>query len=106
MLKKENRVDKSSIDRIFKEGRFVGSPNLTFKYILSPNLKSSRISFIAPKSVAKLAVKRNYLRRRGYDVLKKVSIPPSLIGVFIFKKIILSIPELEDEVKKIFSKIN
>ena len=70
MLKKQNRANKKEVDLIFKQGRFLNSLNLTFKFILTSE-KTRKISFIAPKSVARLAVRRNLLRRRGYDALKE-----------------------------------
>ena len=70
MLPKKNRVNTKEVEKIFKEGKFLVSPNLTFKYFRI-NTKEVKISFIAPKSVAKLAVQRNSLRRKGYNVLKK-----------------------------------
>lgn len=107
MIPKVNRVDRKSIDQIFKTGRFVNSTNLTFKFLKSPTLNSYRISFVAPKSVAKLAVKRNLLRRRGYNALKKINTTPfGIIGIFVFKNSLVSISELENEIKTIFSKIN
>lgn len=107
MLLKKNRADKKAIEKIFKEGKFVNSPNLTFKFILI-NKDERRISFIVPKNVAKLAVKRNFLRRRGYVVLKKhlSEFPLGLTGAFVFKKPINSILELENEIKTILAKIN
>ena len=110
MLSKQNRADKKQIKQIFKEGRFLNSPNLTFKYIKNSSqlLLPTQISFIAPKSVAKLAVKRNLLRRRGYAALKKYfnQFPSGLKGAFIFKKPINSILEIENEIKTILYKIN
>ena len=122
MLPKRNRADKKQIETIFKEGRFLTSPNLMFKFTslqkglsfgapLRTVLKERgvpKISFIAPKSVAKLAVKRNLLRRRGYSALKKHinQFPAGLIGAFIFKKPINSVLEIENEIKTILNKIN
>ncbi len=107
MLPKKNRVDKKNIDLIFKNGFFVNSPNLTFKYIRFLDKNGYKISFVAPKSVSKLAVGRNKLRRQGYEVLKKLDkIPNNLMGVFIFKKAIKNKAELENEVKNILSKVN
>lgn len=107
MLAKKNRVVTKEVDRIFKEGRFLSSPSLTFKYIV---LKSAtpRISFIAPKNVAKLAVQRNLLRRHGYKALEKHfhKFPAGLIGVFIFKKCEKDILIIKDEIKNILTKIN
>ncbi|MEI7765141.1 MAG: ribonuclease P protein component [bacterium] len=87
MLSKKNRADKRLIDKIFKEGKFVNSPNLTLKFI---NTKEGnvKISFITPKTVSKRAVDRNLLRRRGYVILKKhLSLfPIGFIGAVIFGK--------------------
>lgn len=120
MLPKKNRVGTKEVDRIFKEGKFLVSPSLTFKYIKkaigqtygSP-LRSdlwleSKISVIAPKSVAKLAVKRNLLRRRGYSAVGKYlgQFPAGLVGVFIFKKYQDDIFILENEIETILKKIN
>lgn len=108
MLPKKNRVDKKGIDLVFKQGKFITSPNLTFKFILTKSRGVPRVSFVAPKSVAKLAVKRNMLRRLGYAALNKYisDFPSGTIGAFIFKRAEDDISKLEDEIKKILSKIN
>lgn len=100
MLSKRNRASKKAVDLIFKQGRFINSPNLTFKYILENDFSEKKISFIVPKSVAKSAVKRNSLRRRGYNVLKKhlISFPSGILGVFVFKKYQEDTAILENEV--------
>ena len=93
MLSKKNRVVTKEVEKIFKacppngrEGKFVVSTSLTFKYFKNQG-KEVKISFIAPKSVAKLAVQRNFLRRLGYDALKKYInlFPLGIVGVFVFK---------------------
>jgi len=107
MLSKISRAGTKEVGRIFKEGKFINSPNLTFKYIKN-NDKSPKISFIAPKNVAKLAVERNLLRRRGYSALKNhMSLSPAgIAGVFIFKKYQDDVSILSDEIKNILNKIN
>ncbi|KKQ07442.1 MAG: hypothetical protein US18_C0016G0002 [Parcubacteria group bacterium GW2011_GWB1_36_5] len=107
MLPKKNRVDTKSVEKIFKDGKFLNSPNLTFKFIISQR-RERKISFIAPKSVAKLAVKRNMLRKRGYMALEKhlQQFPTGLLGVFIFKKYQDKVLILENEIKNILNKIN
>ena len=107
MLPRKNRVGTKSIDEIFRRGKILSSPNLTFKFINTPT-QDKKISFIAPKSVAKLAVKRNKLRRLGYSVLKKYinNFPVGLTGVFIFKKYQEDIFTIENEIKNILDKIN
>lgn len=107
MLLKKNRVNKKEIDKIFKEGRFVNSSDLTFKYITNSS-KLTKISFIAPKNVAKLAVRRNLLRRKGYRAFKKYLeyFPAGIVGAFVFKKYQDNTLILENEIKNILSKIN
>jgi ribonuclease P protein component len=109
MLPKKNRADKKEIDLLFKGGKFLSSSNLTFKFINSPRSDlGRRISFIAPKSVAKLAVKRNLLRRKGYIILKKYldQFPAGTLGVFIFRKYQDDVLIIENEIKTILAKIN
>lgn len=110
MLLKKNRVNTKEVDEIFKARKFFNSPNspnLSFKYIKTDG-KQTKISFIAPKSVAKLAFKRNLLRRRGYTALEKHlgSFPTGTVGVFVFKKYQDDISILENEIKTLLNKIN
>ncbi|HEV7424402.1 MAG TPA: ribonuclease P protein component [Candidatus Paceibacterota bacterium] len=108
MLPKKNRADRKIIEKIFKEGNFLNSPNITLRFILNNTSDIPRISFIAPRSIAKLAVKRNLLRRKGYAILKKYisQFPSGLIGAFVFKKYQEDILIIEDEIKNILNKIN
>ncbi|MEI7809991.1 MAG: ribonuclease P protein component [bacterium] len=89
MLPKKNRADKKAVEKIFKDGFFVGSRGLNLKYILENSPTPPRVSFVVPKSVEKKAVRRNYLRRRGYIVLEKYfhKLPAGFCGVLIFNKI-------------------
>ncbi|KKQ21388.1 MAG: Ribonuclease P protein component [Candidatus Nomurabacteria bacterium GW2011_GWA1_37_20] len=107
MLPKKNRADKKAVEEIFKKGKFIDSLNLTFKFLITPE-KERKISFIAPKSIAKKAVERNYLRRLGYSALEKIlnNFPAGIMGVFIFKRYENNILIIENEVKNILNKIN
>ncbi len=107
MLPKKNRANTKEVDKIFKEGRFISSPSLTFKYFKN-STKETKISFVAPKNIAKLAVRRNFLKRRGYSVLKKYlnQFPAGLTGVFVFKKHQDDVSIIENEIKNILKKIN
>ncbi len=108
MLPKKNRVNKREVDLIFKGGKFVISPTFTFKFLLNTSSSLARVSFIAPKSIAKLAVKRNSLRRRGYRALGKYisQFPLGLVGVFVFKQIQEDVTVIENEIEKILHKLN
>ena len=119
MFPKKNRLDRKTIEQIFKSGIFVNSPNLTIKFLKTQG-KIKRVSFVTPKTVSKKAIVRNLLRRRGYSVLKKYfeAIPIGFLGVFIFgkkskeifggkrTKTFNPILNLENEIKNIFNKIN
>lgn len=106
MLPKKNRVNKKLVEKIFRKGRFVGSYGLTLKFLIE-NASVPQVSFIVPKKVEKRAVRRNSLRRLGYLVLEKYfkKLPNGFSGVFIFNKII-TIIEIENEIKKILDKIH
>jgi len=108
MLPKKNRASKKDVDEVFKNGSFINSPNLTFKFLIKKEIFGPRISFISPKSVNKKAVIRNKLRRIGYNIFKKYqkAFPSELVGVFIFKKYQDDVLILENEIKTILSKIN
>ena len=120
MLPKKNRADKKAIERIFKFGRFISSPNLTLKFISTKEPVLPRVSVVAPKTVSKKAVDRNLLRRRGYAVLSKhiEQFPPGFLGAFVYGKKSMDIfsskktenynpiQNLENEIKIILSKLH
>ena len=107
MPPKKNRVNKKGIDLLFKEGKSINSSNLIFKF-LNIHGGERKISFIAPKNVAKGAVERNRLRRLGYSALKNYRGGHTLgiQGVFIFKKYQDDTSIISDEIKNILNKIN
>lgn len=121
MLLKRNRVSARVLKEIFQKGKFINSSHLTLKFILESTgltcgnshrsdlgKENPRISFIVSKNVAKLAVKRNLLRRRGYTALRKQlnQFPLGLVGVFIFKRYQDNVSVIENEIKNILTKIN
>ena len=108
MLAKKNRADTKIVEQVFKTGKFINSQFLTFKFKLNHTSSIPRMSFLAPKSITKLAVNRNKLRRLGYQALKKhVDVfPLGIEGVFVFKKPLDSIEDIENEIKNILSKIH
>jgi len=73
VISKKHRVNKGLFDEIFKQGKVIHSPIFLFKFI--KNLENKGFfSFVVPKTVAKSAVKRNALRRKGYNTLKNIGI--------------------------------
>ena len=107
MLPKKKRAEKKAVEKIFKHGKFITSPSLTFKFVLS-QATTPRLSFIVPKKVAKKAVERNLLRRRGYIALEKYfnKFPAGLLGVFLFRKNEKLIQNLENEIQIILNKVH
>lgn len=88
MIPKKNRATKKIIDLIFKSSSIIRSQNLLFRFFLDKNDNLPRISFITPKNITKSAVKRNLLRRRGYNAVFKFldKFPSGFSGVFVFSK--------------------
>ncbi|MDQ3075758.1 MAG: ribonuclease P protein component [bacterium] len=103
MLLKKNRANKKDLDKVFKKGFFLASTNLTFRYLKD---KTTKISFVTPKTVSKSAVKRNGLRRKGYALLKKhlELLPSPITAAFVFKK--SNTENLENEIKNLLTKAN
>lgn len=114
MLPKNTRLNKNDIEILFKKSFFANSDNLTLKF-LNNQANLTKIAFITPKNVSKLAVKRNLLKRRGYNIIKKYInlLPEGFVGAFVFGKKSLGVfgvkngvQELENEIKTILKKIN
>jgi ribonuclease P protein component len=110
MFPKKNRVNKKLIEEIFKKGAFINSFGLNLKYFIENSATPPRVSFIVPKTIEKSAVKRNFLKRRGYLILKKHfnKIPNGFLGAFIFNKRKIEknfLEKIEEDIKTILSKI-
>lgn len=108
MLPKKNRATKQEIESLFKKGFVLSSPAFFLKYLKNPKKKGKKVSFIVPKKLEKLANKRNQLKRLGYKlVLPYISkLPYGFEGVFTFKQKTIEENNLQNELEKIFNKIN
>ena len=108
MLPKKNRVDRKSINLLFTKGRSLGSPLFTFKFLLTGTKQAPRIAFTAPKSVAKIAVRRNLLRRLGYRAVENhlSHLPVGLMGVFLFRKYEDDVTKLTRDIENILHKVH
>lgn len=80
---------------------------LTLRF-LGPKDGQSRFSFVVPKSVAKSAVLRNTLRRRGYSAVNELQrgVNRGFTCVFFFKKGAegLSFGRIKEEVSGLLGK--
>jgi len=104
MLPKRSRVGRKTAAKIFKIGKFISSQNLALKFVREGD-SQPRISFTAPKNIAKTSSKRNYLRRRGYLIIEKYlnRFPRGFCGVFVFKTAKI---DIENEIKTILTKLH
>lgn len=82
MLSKKKRVTKDIFQTILKKGNIVSGSFFLFRYIKQT---TPQYAFVVSKKIAKTAVKRNSLRRNGYNILRKYDLKP-YAGVFFYKK--------------------
>lgn len=85
MLPRKKRVNKA----YFKDLRGSTTHSLSFASLrILPRNGESKVSFVVSKKVAKTAVLRNTLRRKGYGLIEKVitHIKPNAVYIFYPKK--------------------
>ncbi|MFA6604322.1 MAG: ribonuclease P protein component [Patescibacteria group bacterium] len=104
MLSQLNRLKTDrDFQRIFKSGRFVSGSFLTLKFSLN-KLPASRFAFVVGVKVSKRAVKRNLLRRRMREIVRKrlPDIKTGFDAVLMAKPeaLKLDFPQLESEVRR------
>ncbi len=82
MLPKNKRVTKDTFQTIMEKGSILHGSFFMFRYI-KDSIPS--YAFIAPKKIAKRAVLRNSLRRKGYNILRFYNLKLGS-GLFFYKK--------------------
>lgn len=102
MLPKRKRVTTNTFKSVLDKGSVVYGSFFIFRYIKE---EKPGYAFVVSKKLAKTAVKRNFFRRRGYNIIKKYPIK-SNIGVFFYKKegLNATIDELDTDIKEILIK--
>ncbi len=103
MFSKKKRVTKDLFQAIIKQGKTLSSPLFVFRYI--PQDKP-QYAFVAPKGVAKKAVDRNYLRRKGYSALRSYPVK-NYAGIFFYKKGTIKTPfkDIKQDIGLILEKL-
>lgn len=103
MLPKKKRITKDVFQTILKKGNIVSGSFFLFRYIREPN---PRYVFVVSKKIAKTAVKRSSLRRKGYNILRQHNLK-NCAGIFFYKKEALgaNINELKKDIDFILEKI-
>lgn len=109
MLPKQNRLSKKDIEKIFKKNKNFRGEFFILK--IRPNfLPFSRFSVIVPLKVSKQATKRNKIKRRTREILRKnlLKIKPGFDGVFIATPKIIGkkYKEIEEEIENLLRLAN
>ena len=108
MSKTKQKVTRDLFATVLAKGRIYHSPHLSFRIHTTSQEETSAFSFVVSKKVARLAVSRNRLKRRGRSVIKKIEhcIHKPYIGAFFFKKgsVKISFQELEEEILQLLKK--
>ncbi|MFA6094558.1 MAG: ribonuclease P protein component [Candidatus Paceibacterota bacterium] len=108
MLPKKERIKREEMESILAKGALKHSRLFSVR-VMKKDVLLSKYSFVVSKKVAKLAVERNLLRRRGYSIIKELQsrIVPGFNIVFFYKKGVegASFVELKKEIEN-FLKIN
>ncbi len=88
MLSKNKRVTKEMFQDLMAKGNIVSGSFFVLRYQKQDH---PQYSFVAPKKIAKTAVLRNSLRRKGYNLLRSYD-PKINVGIFFYKKEAISVP--------------
>ena len=88
MLPKNRRINTTLFAEVLKNGRSFYSKNISLSVFHKIGLYNTRFAFVVSKKVAKRAVDRNLLRRRGYSALLDVvdNTKPSFANIIFLKK--------------------
>lgn len=81
MLPKKERLSRVEFNRFFSVGKRLHTPLVQVVYVQYDKL---HVSVVVPKKIAKLAVTRNKIRRRIYDIVRHYREAEQVTGVFIF----------------------
>ncbi len=107
MISKNRRVTKGLFDSVIKEGNVLHSPFFMLKYKAFSDKDVYKLAFVAPKAVAKLASKRNSLRRQGYRAISCVNLKKGFVYIVFYKKQAkeASFEQIKGDLSELFLKI-
>ena len=72
MLKQDYRFHgHNSLSFVYRNGNIVRGKTMSIKYIQNPRRKDSRVAVVISRKVLKSAPKRNRVRRRIYEFIRK-----------------------------------
>jgi len=76
------KLPKDSIENVLKRGRVISSPLFSIKYLENP-LKIARFTIVVSKKEEKTAVRRNLIKRRLREIVRKILKSKSFKGDFV-----------------------
>ncbi len=110
MLSRSRRLSKDHFALIFQKGRLYRSNTLSLRVYSPPEGGLCRFSFVVPAKVAKGAVLRNKIKRRGRHIIAKklLELRTGSWGVFLIGPALTHVPfpYFEAEVLKILKQAN
>ena len=71
MIPKKSRINREDFEKMMKMGRLCNGGLFSLRFLKNTG-KSTHFSVVVSKKVAKTAVLRNKIRRRGYSIFQKV----------------------------------
>ncbi len=88
MLSKKRRVGKELFPDILNKGTSFYGENMSLRVFSVKLSNETKFSFVVSKKVSNKATERNFLKRRGYSVIKDITknINKGFVCVFFFKK--------------------
>lgn len=104
MLSKKYKIKKTAFFEIISKGKLFHSPHFTLRVLRAKKEEHDNplFSFIVSSKVARSAVDRNKLKRRGYAIVRKnlKKIQPQQLYAFFLKKgaVQLSFNNMEKEI--------
>ena len=107
MFPKKRRITKIVFDNVLKNGYVLQSPLFTVRFLKSNPTKQSQFAVVAPKSIAKGAVLRNSLRRKGYRAIQAINANPTATTLIFYKKpaITATFEEIKTDLEVLLKKI-
>ncbi len=111
MLSQKHRFHRRNhIKYVYKHGASIRQQAITIKYVQNPKHESYRVGVVVSKKVSKLAVSRNRIRRRVYEVIRahSSSIPAGTdLVVTVFSEDVLDMnhSELSDKIAQMLTTI-
>ncbi|PIP87444.1 ribonuclease P protein component [Candidatus Campbellbacteria bacterium CG22_combo_CG10-13_8_21_14_all_36_13] len=105
MLSKDKKLNKDLFNKVFSTGKTIHGETLYIKFTKNNN-ETKRFAVVVPKKVEKMAVKRVFLKRKIFNVLKDIynNIKPNIDCIIFFKN--KDIENLKEEISSLLNKTN